>query len=763
MKKILFFLLISIKAFSQGSVKISDMPPATSLNGTEIVPIVQGGINKKATVSLWPNNTIVVSSNTTAVNDAVYTVVASATFTDPTPVEGKGFTVFIRNGTGTVGGTGYSVAGTQIRRIFHSGSWANYTGGGGGGGGISGLTSGRLTFATSGTTIGDDAAFTVDATIGRLNVIKSQDAGSNIVLVNNSTGSSASATFVASNDLALATVLQFGVVGINSPSGGIFAPDVSLVRSTVSGGLNIGSTNSGQVSFYTNNVRRGGFLAGGDFDFVNSVSVNGSIAMGASTALDIQGTTKALKIGSATRASISTPLSGHITNDTNVPYFHNGTAWSAIPTAPTALGTSLQVLRTNAGGAATEWAAPSTKAANWVDDLSSTVTAAGTTTLTVSSNKHQVFTGSTTQTMVLPNATTLTVGHLFVVHNQSSGVVTVQTNGGATIRLIAGGFDAEFVCTSIGTAAGTWEIQANVNTATGKGLTVNHSLTLAGTDATTMTFPSTSATIARTDAANTFTGIQSMTSPAITTRITTPSASFDAFNTTATTLNLGGAATTLTLGATTGTMNLRNVTLTAANATSFNMNGASPAITTTNTGTAAVFNTAALTGNLFGASTTIGIGNTVTGAQTVNIGTASTGASTYNFGTGATAGATIKTINLGTGGAASSTTNVNIGSTNGGQINMNRKMVFQATETAAGTTGSQTINQPSGSVNFAAAATSIVVTNSFATATSHIFCTIETNDATATIKNVVRAAGSFTINLNAAATAETRVGFLVIN
>jgi hypothetical protein len=130
MKKILFFLLISIKAFSQGSVKISDMPAATSLTGTEIVPIVQGGINKKATVSLWPNNTIVVSSNTTAVNDAVYTVVASATFTDPTPVEGKGFTVFIRNGTGTVGGTGYSVAGTQIRRIFHSGSWANYIGGG---------------------------------------------------------------------------------------------------------------------------------------------------------------------------------------------------------------------------------------------------------------------------------------------------------------------------------------------------------------------------------------------------------------------------------------------------------------------------------------------------------------------------------------------------------------------------------------------------------------------------------------------------------
>lgn len=42
--------------------------------------------------------------------------------------------------------------------------------------------------------------------------------------------------------------------------------------------------------------------------------------------------------------------------------------------------------------------------------------------------------------------------------------------------------------------------------AAGKTLTFNNSLTLAGTDSTVMTFPTTSATIARTDAGNTFTG-----------------------------------------------------------------------------------------------------------------------------------------------------------------------------------------------------------------------------------------------------------------
>jgi hypothetical protein len=49
---------------------------------------------------------------------------------------------------------------------------------------------------------------------------------------------------------------------------------------------------------------------------------------------------------------------------------------------------------------------------------------------------------------------------------------------------------------------------ATLTIADGKTLTVNNSITLAGTDATTMTLPSTSATLARTDAAQTFTGDQ---------------------------------------------------------------------------------------------------------------------------------------------------------------------------------------------------------------------------------------------------------------
>lgn len=85
------------------------------------------------------------------------------------------------------------------------------------------------------------------------------------------------------------------------------------------------------------------------------------------------------------------------------------------------------------------------------------------------------------------------------------------------------------------------------------------------------------------------------------------------------------------------------------------------------------------------------------------------------------------------------------------------------TITPGGTTGAQTIDKNAGSVNFAAAATSVVVTNSLVTTSSVIVATIATNDATMTSVQVVAAAGSFTIYANVAPTAETRVNFLVIN
>ena len=86
-----------------------------------------------------------------------------------------------------------------------------------------------------------------------------------------------------------------------------------------------------------------------------------------------------------------------------------------------------------------------------------------------------------------------------------------------------------------------------------------------------------------------------------------------------------------------------------------------------------------------------------------------------------------------------------------------------ATNTAAGTTGNQTINKASGTVNIAPGGTTVTVTNSLVSANSIVIATLRTNDATAYVKNVVPAAGSFTINLGAAATGEVNIGFVVFN
>jgi hypothetical protein len=81
--------------------------------------------------------------------------------------------------------------------------------------------------------------------------------------------------------------------------------------------------------------------------------------------------------------------------------------------------------------------------------------------------------------------------------------------------------------------------------------------------------------------------------------------------------------------------------------------------------------------------------------------------------------------------------------------------------TPNGKTGNQTINKATGTVNMPASGTSITVTNNLVTASSIVTAVIRSNDTTAYIKNVAVFPGRFVINLGAAATAETSIGFVV--
>lgn len=94
------------------------------------------------------------------------------------------------------------------------------------------------------------------------------------------------------------------------------------------------------------------------------------------------------------------------------------------------------------------------------EGYTSTATAAGTTTLTSSSNHYQRFTGSTTQTIVLPVTSTLATGVSYLIENASTGNLTVNSSGGNLVITVIPGVTVQCMC--IGTAlttAADWDAE----------------------------------------------------------------------------------------------------------------------------------------------------------------------------------------------------------------------------------------------------------------------------------------------------------------
>lgn len=116
-----------------------------------------------------------------------------------------------------------------------------------------------------------------------------------------------------------------------------------------------------------------------------------------------------------------------------------------------------------------------------------------------------------TGSVVLATSPTLTTPTIGVATATSINKVTITAPATSATLTIANG--KTLTVNNSLTLAGT----------DSKTLTVSNSLTLAGTDSTTMTFPSTSATIARTDAAQTFTGAQTFSSAIFTNNAITAS------------------------------------------------------------------------------------------------------------------------------------------------------------------------------------------------------------------------------------------------
>lgn len=98
-------------------------------------------------------------------------------------------------------------------------------------------------------------------------------------------------------------------------------------------------------------------------------------------------------------------------------------------------------------------------AVGFIPGFATTATAAGTTTLTVSSTQVQQFTGTTTQTVVLPVVSTLALGQSFTLVNQSTGALTVNSSGNNLVATVAPGTTTTVECVLItGTSAASWAL-----------------------------------------------------------------------------------------------------------------------------------------------------------------------------------------------------------------------------------------------------------------------------------------------------------------
>ena len=113
-----------------------------------------------------------------------------------------------------------------------------------------------------------------------------------------------------------------------------------------------------------------------------------------------------------------------------------------------------------------------------------TVTVAGVTVLVASSLYQQFFTGATTQTVVMPVVSTLTLGRNFQIVNNSTDLVTVNSSGGNAIIVLVGGTSAILTCIAItGTDATVWSVSyLGVNVTSGKKLTVPLDASVSGTN-----------------------------------------------------------------------------------------------------------------------------------------------------------------------------------------------------------------------------------------------------------------------------------------
>jgi len=101
------------------------------------------------------------------------------------------------------------------------------------------------------------------------------------------------------------------------------------------------------------------------------------------------------------------------------------------------------------------------KSVHLVETPTTQATAGGTTTLTLASQTVQRFTGTQNQTVVLPNATTLSVGMYFLIANDSTGILTINDASSGLVATVLASNSVSLRLITNGSAAGLWTVENN--------------------------------------------------------------------------------------------------------------------------------------------------------------------------------------------------------------------------------------------------------------------------------------------------------------
>lgn len=196
------------------------------------------------------------------------------------------------------------------------------------------------------------------------------------------------------------------------------------------------------------------------------VTSNGALGTPSSgVATNLTGTASGLTAGNVTT---NANLTGHVTSVGNAAVLGSFSS--------TQLATALT---DETGSGAAVFGTGPTLSQPTIDNFklgyTTTATSAGTLTLTASSNNQQFFTGTTTHTVVLPVASTMgATGSRFILENNSTGVVTVNSSGGNLVVAIVPGASVKITCILLsGTTAASWDVEyVGFATVTGTGANV---------------------------------------------------------------------------------------------------------------------------------------------------------------------------------------------------------------------------------------------------------------------------------------------------